>query len=228
MLSATAAALITGGTALVGGVMGNEISRANAKDANAMSQSNAREQMAFQERMSSTAYQRAMVDMKKAGLNPTLAYQQGGASAPSGASGNVVTPNYQDPLGPAVSSAYDSYSKGKNIENMESQLKIQQANSIASIKLQQAQALNTTQSAKNAALQNTLIQNSIEKSKMESDFYKSPQGKALYNIDKFSDSIGGVLDNIFNAKRIFKREDRKKQIEQKYNPKTGEIELWNN
>lgn len=49
----------------------------------------AQKQMDFQERMSSTAHQREMADMAKAGLNPILSGKYGGSSTPSGAAANV-------------------------------------------------------------------------------------------------------------------------------------------
>lgn len=89
-------ALAAVGGALIGGI-GNYVGQ---KETNEQNLTLGREQMQFQERMSNTAYQRAVKDMEAAGINPMLASKLGGASSPPGS-----MPQVGNALGAGISGA---------------------------------------------------------------------------------------------------------------------------
>ena len=100
-----------------GSLISGGLSYMGASSANAANAEEAQKNRDFQERMRSTQYQTAVQDMKAAGLNPMLAYQNGGAGNVSGA----VSAPFQNALGQGVSSSLQARQNIAQVKNLNEQ-----------------------------------------------------------------------------------------------------------
>lgn len=118
--------LVAAGSSLLSGILSSQ----GAEDRNNAQIAQSQAQMAFQERMSNTSYQRAVKDLQEAGLNPMLAYAHGGASTPAGSQANI-----EDTITPGINSAHASFRASNEARVQQAQ--IQDIEASAGLKTQQ-------------------------------------------------------------------------------------------
>ena len=159
--------------------------------------------MKFSERMSSTAYQRGMADMKAAGLNPMLAFSQGGASAPSG-----VTPTINAASKSGLGHAAISAGLGiQSAATAKQQADTQQAVGESSVALNKATAAKQVADTAKATADTDRIrtQTAIERRKQpRAEAQERLEKGAIDIVDKLINSIGSDAKSSKAARDLVK------------------------
>lgn len=173
-------ALIGGAAGLLGGIFQNNAAKSAAN-----------KQMRFQKETLQHQYQWGMEDMRKAGLNPMLAYKQGGAGSASGSSytpQNVGTAAVQG-ASTGQSSALQTKMNNEQLRNIsaDTKLKNSQEDTAVALALQHRmlagqaaqQTAKLAQETETAAYNTATAKAQAAQAEIDTIFYKSEIGKRL-------------------------------------------------
>lgn len=175
-LAPAAAAAVGGALSFLGTSSSNRANRAINEANNAFSAHQAQLNRDFQERMSGTAFQRGVADMRAAGINPMLAVSQGGASVPSGSSAQgIAQANQQNELAGLAASAKDAVLLAFTLRKMEAETEATQQQG----KMYAHQANLNMANMNNAVVTNKLLEAEVPSARLKAQVDSSEYATLL-------------------------------------------------
>lgn len=184
------------------------------RQTNAMNYLMAQDQMRFQERLSNTAHQREVADLRQAGLNPILS-ANGGASSPGGAFAKMENSGAQGELD--AYGAADIYTAAKQqklgeqmadaeIRDLYASAGLKETQSYTSAKQQELlgeQIKQTKAATEGIKFQNKILAPGAIKAGYDADMYSGPFGRAIHHVEQGVNTGLRMAEGIGRVRGVF-------------------------